>query len=149
MQTENVSCEGPGLRLHGAGQKTRATTLQRTTTKAVRQSDAILFYFLLYAVWRTLCPCPCLPIWAVLHCLYGCLSCPTRIICDCPMYFSLLFISYFLVFPPESLPGDDVLNRLLSRPLPSVCFLPCLFVLFIFLRPYSLPVCFGVTSFIL
>ena len=26
-------------------------------------------------------------------------------------------------FPPESLPGDDVLCRLLSRPLPSVCFL--------------------------
>ena len=32
------------------------------------------------------------------------------------------------LFPPESLPGDDVLCRLLSRPLPSVCVLPCLFV---------------------
>ena len=31
----------------------------------------------------------------------------------------------FLVFSPESLPGDDVLCRLLSRPRPSVCFLPC------------------------
>ena len=43
---------------------------------------------------------------------------------------------YFAVVPwfspPESLPGDDVLCWLLSRPLPSVCFLPCLFVLFCF-----------------
>ena len=60
----------------------------------------------------------------------GCLSCPTRIICGCPLLISLLFVFCFLVFSSESLPGDDVLCRLLSRPLPSVCFLPCLFVLF-------------------
>ena len=41
-----------------------------------------------------------------------------------------LFRFCFLAFPPESLPRDDVLCRLLPRPLPSVCFLLCLFVLF-------------------
>ena len=52
--------------------------------------------------------------------VYGCLSCPTHIICGCPG----LFCFCSLVFPPpESLPGDDVLCRLLPRPLPSVCFL--------------------------
>ena len=44
------------------------------------------------------------------------------------VYFA--FVSWCL--PPESLPGDDVLCRLLPRPLPSVCFLPCSFVLFYF-----------------
>ena len=34
----------------------------------------------------------------------------------------LAFVSWF--FPPESLPGDDALCRLLPRPLPSVCFFP-------------------------
>ena len=39
------------------------------------------------------------------------------------VYFAL-FVFRFLVFPTEPLPGDDVLCRLLSRPLPSlfVCF---------------------------
>ena len=46
-----------------------------------------------------------------------------------PWFISPLFLGFF---PPESLPGDDVLSRLLSRPLPSVYFLPCLFVLFCF-----------------
>ena len=33
------------------------------------------------------------------------------------------FVFSSLVFsPPESLPGDDILCRLLPRPLPSVCF---------------------------
>ena len=40
------------------------------------------------------------------------------------------FVSWF--FPPESLPGDGVLCRLLPRPLPSFFFLPYLFVLFCF-----------------
>ena len=44
------------------------------------------------------------------------------------VYFA--FVSWYL--PPESLPGDDVLCRLLPRPLPSVCFLPYSFVLFYF-----------------
>ena len=84
---------------------------------------------------------------ALLIYVYGCLSCPTRIICGCPG----LFCFCFLVFPPESLPGDVVLCRLLPRPLASVCFLPCLFVLFCFsiLRPFSSPICFGVNSSIL
>ena len=101
------------------------------------------FYF---AVWRTRCPCPCLPIWVVLHCLYGCLSCRTRIICDvvvlCLFRSCLSFISW-----AESLPGEDVLCRLLSRPHPYICFLPCLFVLFyISLRLCLFSVCFGVIS---
>ena len=60
------------------------------------------------------------------------------------VYFA--FVSRF--FPPESLPGDAVLCRLLPRPLPSVYFLPsCLFVSFLswLLRPCSSPICFGVT----
>ena len=37
---------------------------------------------------------------------------------------TLVCFVLFLGFPPpESLPGDDVLCRLLPRPLPSVCFL--------------------------
>ena len=68
---------------------------------------------------------------ALLIYVYGCLSCPTRIICGCLFFFA--FVSWF--FPPDSLPGDDVLCRLLSRPLPSVCFLPCLLVLFCFVFP--------------
>ena len=74
--------------------------------------------------------------------VYGCLSCPTHIICGCPG----LFCFCSLVFPPpESLPGDDVLCRLLPRPLPSVCFL---FFSFLF-RPCSSPICISVTSSIL
>ena len=33
------------------------------------------------------------------------------------------FVLFLGFSPPESLPGDDVLCRLLSRPLPSVCFI--------------------------
>ena len=40
------------------------------------------------------------------------------------------FVSCF--FPLESLPGDDVLSRVLPRPLPSVRILPYLFVLLCF-----------------
>ena len=40
-------------------------------------------------------------------------------------YFAL-FVFCFWIFSSESLPCDDVLYRLLSRPLPSVCFLPYL-----------------------
>ena len=52
----------------------------------------------------------------------------------------------FLIFPPEPLTGDDVLCRLLSRPLPSVCFLPSLFVLFCFSPTVFVP---GFTEFYL
>ena len=52
------------------------------------------------------------------------------------VYFA--FVSWF--FPPESLPGDDVLCRLPPRPFPSVCFLLCLFVLFFIF--YFLPTAF-------
>ena len=41
------------------------------------------------------------------------------------VYFPFVCLS-FLGFSSESLPGDDVFCRLLSRPLPSVCF-PCSF----------------------
>ena len=63
-----------------------------------------------------------------------------------------LFRFCFLVFLPKSLPGDDVLCRLLPRPLPSVCFLPRLFVLFFLaggFRPCSFPIFFCVTFSIL
>ena len=91
---------------------------------------SLLLHFC-FALWRTRYPCPYLSIWVVLHCLYGCLL-ALRV-----LYVVVLGLFHFcfLVFPPESLPGDDVLCRLLSRPLPSVCFLPCLFVLFCFVFP--------------
>ena len=41
------------------------------------------------------------------------------------------FVLFLGFSPPESLPGDDVLCRLLLRPLPSACFLfffPTVFV---------------------
>ena len=44
------------------------------------------------------------------------------------VYFAFVFRFFY----PESLPGDDVICRLPPRPLPSVCFLPCLFVLLCF-----------------
>ena len=58
---------------------------------AIPLSLPLHFYL---AVWHTRCPCPCLPIWVVLHCLYGCLSCPTRIICGCSWFISLLFLGF-------------------------------------------------------
>ena len=52
-------------------------------------------------------------------------------------------------FFSESLPGDDVLiSRLLSHPLHFVC-LPCMFVLFCFLRPCLFSVSFGLAPSIL
>ena len=57
---------------------------------------------------------------ALLIYVYGCLSCHTHIIYMwLPWFVSFLFLGFS---PPESLPGDDVLCRLLPRPLPSVCF---------------------------
>ena len=81
----------------------------------------------------------CLPIWVVLHCLcmYMVASLALRVL-DVVALVYFAFFSWF--FPPESLPGDDVLCRLLPRPLPSVCFLPCLFVLFYFVL-FSARVC--------
>ena len=88
----------------------------------------------------------CLPIWTVLHHLYMYMVASflalrklyvVALVCFC--FCSLVF------FPSESLPGKDVLCRLLPRPLPSVCFL---FFSFLF-RPCSPPICFGVTSSIL
>ena len=87
----------------------------------------------------------CLPIWAVLHHLYMYMVAflalrilyVLALVCFC--FCSLVFS------PSESLPGKDVLCRLLPRPLPSVCFL---FFSFLF-RPCSPPICFGVTSSIL
>ena len=81
----------------------------------------------------------CLPIWAVLHHLlmYMVAFLAVRIlyvvVLVCFLFLSLGFFS-----PSESLPGKDVLCRLLPRPLPSVCFL---FFSFLF-RPCSPPICF-------
>ena len=88
----------------------------------------------------------CLPIWAVLHHLhmYMVAFLALRILYVVALVCFFCFCS--LVFSPsESLPGKDVLCRLLPRPLPSVCFL---FFSFLF-RPCSPPICFGVTSSIL
>ena len=87
----------------------------------------------------------CLPIWAVLHHLYMYMVAflalrilyVVALVCFC--FCSLVFS------PCESLPGKDVLCRLLPRPLSSVCFL---FFSFLF-RPCSPPICFGATSSIL
>ena len=60
------------------------------------------------------------------------LSCTTYYICIWLPFLSYayyMWLPWFVLFlflgfsPPESLPGDDVLCRLLPRPLPSVCFL--------------------------
>ena len=75
--------------------------------------------------------------------VYGCLSCPTHIICGCPGLVCFCPLGFFSL--SESLPGKDVLCRLLPRPLPSVCFL---FFSFLF-PPCSPPIYFGVTSSIL
>ena len=89
-------------------------------------------------------PLLCLPIWAVCT-IYICIWLPFL------PYAYYMWLPWFVLFlffgfsPPESLPGDDVLCRLLPRPLPSVCFL---FFSFLF-RPCSSPICFGVTSSIL
>ena len=40
------------------------------------------------------------------------------------------FVLFLGFSPPESLPGDDVLCRLLPRPLPSVCLFSFLFFSF-------------------
>ena len=92
---------------------------------------------------------------ALLIYVYGCLSCPTRIICGC----AGLFRFCFLVFPSciNPLPSwrrCALLCRLLSsRPPPSVCFLLSSLFVFIclillcFFRPCSFSICFGVTSY--
>ena len=62
-----------------------------------------------------------------------------------PVEILAVHVKPWFFSPSESLPGKDVLCRLLPRPLPSVCFL---FFSFLF-RPCSPPICFGVTSSIL
>ena len=70
---------------------------------------------LYFAVWRIPCPCPYLPVSSfVWRWIYVCIICGW-------------------LFSSEPLSGDDVLCRLLARPVPSVCFISlfvCLFVLF-------------------
>ena len=76
------------------------------------------------AVWRTRCPCPCFVFLSGLSCTtYICIwlpFLPYAYYMWLPWFVSFLFLGFP---PPESLPGDDVLCRLLPRPLPSVCFL--------------------------
>ena len=89
----------------------------------------------------------CLPIWAVLHHLYICIwlpFLPDVYYMWLPWWSVFVFVPW-LFSPSESLPGKDVLCRLLPLPLPSACFL---FFSFLF-RPCSPPICFGVTSSIL
>ena len=81
----------------------------------------------------------CLPIWAVLHHLYMYMVAflALRILYVVALV-CFLFLSLGFFPPSESLPGKDVLCRLLPHPLPSVCFL---FFSFLF-RPCSPPICF-------
>ena len=75
------------------------------------------------AVWRTRCPCPCFVFLSGLSCTtYICIwlpFLPYAYYMWLPWFVSFLFLGFS---PPESLPGDDVLCRLLPRPLPPVCF---------------------------
>ena len=52
----------------------------------------------------------------------------------CSFRFCLFFASCFS--PPQSLPGDDFLCRLISHPLPSVFFSPIVFVPGLFWCPF-------------
>ena len=70
------------------------------------------------------CPCPCFVFLSGLSCtIYICVWLPFL------PYAYYMWLPWFVLFlflgfpPPESLPGDDVLCRLLPRPVPSVCFL--------------------------
>ena len=77
---------------------------------------------------------------SVVRCLHGCLSCPTRVICGCPLFISLLFVFCFLVFPPESLPGDDCPLQATFTPA-SFCMFSSLFLCFVLF-------CFSPTAFV-
>ena len=72
----------------------------------------------------------CLPIWAVLHHLYMYMVAflALRILYVVALV-CFVFVPWFFS-PSESLPGKDVLCRLLPRPLPSVCFLFFSFLFF-------------------
>ena len=106
-----------------------------------QQQQQLLLHFIPLSL-SLLCP----PIWAVLHHLYMYMVAflALRILYVVALV-CFVFVPCFFFPPSESLPGKDVLCRLLPRPLPSVCFL---FFSFLF-RPCSPPICFGVTSSIL
>ena len=74
--------------------------------------------------------------------VYGCLSCPTHIICGCPGLFLFLFLAFPLLNP--SLAKMSSAGYFHARFLLSAVFS----FLFLF-RPCSPPICFGVTSSIL
>ena len=87
---------------------------------------SLLLHFILFR-----CPCPCFVF------LFG-LSCTIYICIWLPFlpYAYYMWLPWFVLFlflgfsPPESLPGYDVLCRLLPRALPSVCFLFFSFLFF-------------------
>ena len=94
----------------------------------------VAFYLFPYLIWLLYpfsssfilfrCPCPCFVFLSGLSCtIYICIWLPFL------SYAYYMWLPWFVLFlflgfsPPESLLGDDVLCRLLPRPLPSVCFL--------------------------
>ena len=85
---------------------------------------------------------------ALLIYVYGCISCPTRIICGCPGLFR--FCSLVFPLPNPFLAMMSFAGYFHARFLLSAFFPVCLsyFVLF-FSRPCSSPICFGVNSSIL
>ena len=112
------------------------------------------FYF---AVWRTRCPCPCLPIWVVLHCSYGWkpflpyayylytwLSFVYFAFVCLLFVFCLSFVSWVSLLNPF-LVTMSFAGYFHARFLLSAFFPVCLFC-FVFLRPCSFLVCFGITS---
>ena len=109
-----------------------------TTQHLIAIPLSLLLHFIPLSL-SLLCP----PIWAVLRHLYMYMVAflALRIL----YVIALVCFVFVPCSPPESLPGKDVLCRLLPRPLPSVCFL---FFSFLF-RPCSPPICFGETSSIL
>ena len=81
---------------------------------------------------------------ALLIYVYGCLSCPARIICGCPGLFRFCFLVFPLLNP--FLAMMSFAGYFHARFLLAAFFTDCLFyfVLLCF-RPCSSPICFGVT----
>ena len=79
--------------------------------------------------------------------VYGFLSCPTRIICGCPGLFRLCPLVFPLLNPFLAMMSSA--GYFHARFLLSAFVLFVLFFIFLFFRPCSFPICFGVISSIL
>ena len=87
---------------------------------------------------------------ALLIYVYGCLSCPTRIICGCPGLFHFCSLVFPLLNPFLAMMSSA--GYFHARFLLSAFFPVCLSYIYIyifFFRPCSSPICFDVTPSIL